>query len=270
MAGKNEREVMEQLFEEMNSGVIKDYDEMQKRKSELLKVPPSKMVQKGHENVISGVLLKLILIVALVIGIVIITKSLGLRRAINQINYNGLSAYNDPLQTDVSIGDFTAQYGGKDWEISPKADYRLVAKVKSVHHISSRQDVAAEIGKYDLALAWGKLVDSQYDKYITYSQSGRSYSYIGSLDCPLSDQYISEHSANNHIIASNDSILKGVEGIKTNDIIYMEGYLVNISREEEKEKYEWNTSLSRNDNSYNSGCEVFYVKRLQIGSEIYE
>ena len=82
---------------------------------------------------------------------------------------------------------------------------------------------------------------------------------------------ISNHSANNHIIAATNNVLEGVKN-KKNDIVYMEGYLVNVfgKGKDNEGIITWDTSLSRDDNSYEGGCEVFYVKKLLIGSKTYE
>jgi len=57
---------------------------------------------------------------------------------------------------------------------------------------------------------------------------------------------------------------------KKNDIVYMEGHLVNVFREGKGGYNIWDTSLARNDNSSDGGCEVFYVKKLQVGNKTYE
>lgn len=269
---RNEKEVMDELFQEMKSGVIKDFDEMQRRKAELLNEPigKNKVVIEGRGNASSGLLSKVILIAIFIIIAVFLINFKGFRASVSQESYNGLNAEDDPLQSGTSVGEFFATYEKTEWKITPLADYRLVAKVQSKHHISSQQDGAAAIGSYDLALAWGKLVDSQFDKYIKYRQSGRKFYFNYSADCPLSESYISEHAANTHIIAATETVLEGIKYIKKGDIVYMEGHLVNVFTKGEKGDYTWNTSLVRNDNSNNSGCEIFYVKKLQIGSKTFE
>ncbi len=273
MDKQREKQVMDQLFDEMKKGQVRTYSEMQKRKAELLNIKESSDYDAGVRNA-RKLLPKIFLFVLIFIGVMIaINFFSGLRMPVTQTTYNGLSAEDDPTQTDTTASNFSVTTpGNKKWYITPVADYKIVAKVKSKHPIIFFQDEAALLGKYDLALAWGELIKPDYDKYIKYSQSGRRYTFFCRDGCPLSVSYVSNHSANNHIIAATKGVLRGVKNIKKDDIVYMEGHLVNaFMKEKDNESYyTWNTSLSRSDNSYDGGCEVFYVKKLQIGSKTYE
>ncbi len=272
MDKQREKQIMDQLFEEMKKGEVKTYSEMQKRKAELLNIEESSAYHVGAKQV-RKLLPKIVLLVLIFISVIVAVNFFsGLRMPVTQTTYNGLSAKDDPTQTDTTGRSFSVTSSGTKWYITPVADYKIVAKVKSKHPIIFFQDDVALLGKYDLALAWGELIKPEYDKYIKYSQSGRRYTFFCSDGCPLSVSYISNHSANNHIIAATKRVLRGVKSIKKNDIVYMEGYLVNVfGKVKENEGYiTWDTSMSRDDNSYDGGCEVFYVRKLQIGNKTYE
>lgn len=270
MDKKSEKEVMDQLFAEMKNGDVRTYSEMQQRKAELLNESASSKSAVEVKNVKKLLPKIMLLILVFVFVLFTIHFFIDLRRPVYQTSYNGLSVESDPTQTDTTASSFSVTTWGKKWYLTPVADYMIVAKVKSKHHINFLQDDVAQLGKYDLALAWGELFDPKYDKDIKYFQSGRKYTVTSSADCSLSMSYISDHSANTHIIAANNAVLRGVQNIKKNDIVYMEGYLVNVFRKEKNGYNTWDTSLVRNDNSSDGGCEVFYVKKLQIGSRTYE
>lgn len=272
MDKQREKQVMDQLFDEMKRGKVKTYSEMQQRKEELLSLEHSSSY-KISANKVRKFVPKIIFFIFIFIGVLVAVNFFNeLRMPVAQTSYNGLSAEDDPTQTETTGKSFSITTSGQKWYLTPVADYKLVAKVKSKHHIFFFEDDVALLGKYDLALAWGELIKPEYDKYIRYSQAGRRYSFFCSADCPLSVSYISNHSANNHIIAATNNVLEGVKRIKKNDIVYMEGYLVNVfgKGKDNEGIITWDTSLSRDDNSYEGGCEVFYVKKLLIGSKTYE
>lgn len=260
---------MDQLFDEMKDGGIRTYSEMLKRKEELLNTKrKTKRVAeaKGVAKLFSTFIFLIIVFSFVLLSINFYS---GLRNPILQSSYNDFSVESDPIQTETKAPSFSYSAYWKKWYLTPVADYKIVAQVKSKNHIGFFQDDTSELAKYDLALAWGKLVEPAYDEYIKYSQWDRKYFFEYSEDCPLSKSYISNHSSNNHIIAANKTVLRGIKNIKKNDIIYMEGHLVNVFNETKDGYNVWNTSLTRDD-SGDGGCEVFYVKKLQIGSKTYE
>ena len=65
-------------------------------------------------------------------------------------------------------------------------------------------------------------------------------------------------SSNNHIIASDNKVLKEIKSIKRFDVVELDGYLVDVSR---KDGWHWQTSLTREDTNGGS-CEVFWVNSI--------
>ena len=96
-------------------------------------------------------------------------------------------------------------------------------------------------------------------------------------DAPWSDGYIQSHTAHTHIIPANSNIMGGLLKTKKDNIIKLDGYLVDIYTN--KSEIVGRTSLSRSDtnatsrgqNGRNAGgaCEVMYVTEVQIGNKIY-
>lgn len=257
---------------EMLAGEIKNQNDLIAGSGKLFTVE----LQKDYNNPIInsfmnlGLYAKVLVIVITTLVLFLGCKIIFSRGISGQVIYNGISAKEDPVQTKTEAKSFNKAYGDIGCTIIPQADYKITAKVQSKHKISYWSDTAESLSKYDLALSWGELINSKYDKYISYSQTGRQYMFMYKDECPLTGEYISEHSANTHIIAANNNILSGVKDIKEGDIVYLEGYLVNVFMNNKGNSYEWNTSLARNDNSYNSGCEILYVNKLMIGKDTYE
>ncbi|MBC7765437.1 MAG: hypothetical protein H7Y41_03045 [Hyphomonadaceae bacterium] len=191
------------------------------------------------------------------------------RAVVAQISYEGISALQDPIQTVSTQTEVIEKtVGSKQFFITAQADYRMTAKVKHIRHYSPNEDATAPIGPYDLALAWGQMADAQMDKYFSYAQTARAYFVDWKSNCPLTRDYILDHSANTHIIPANEQVLKGVQATKVEDTIYLEGHLVNVVAKIDGRDITWQSSLTRTDRG--KSCEVFYVKKIMLGNEHFE
>lgn len=174
----------------------------------------------------------------------------------------------DPVQTRFKGEEpivITADKG--EFEITPVAEYRIAAMV--VGSKRYRFGWEAYVSPLDLALAWGKLTDPEYDAYISYSQANRWYFYRYKAGSPFSKKYVITHSSNHHIIPATDNLRKALERVQEKDQIYLEGFLVNLTGTYGSREVWWKTSLSRSD-SGDGSCELFYVKRAQIDGLIFE
>ena len=170
----------------------------------------------------------------------------------------GAVSSNDPPALTVNSGSFT---------LTPKAKYKISGRVVSRESYSEGWE--SDISPVDIAIVWGKLAEPHYDKYISYSQSGRWYFFKTKTECPLDTTYVTTHSANNHIVPVNENVGRAVKLVKKKDAVVLEGYLVNIQGSYKGRGVAWNTSLSRTDTG-NGSCELFYVTRVRIESKVYE
>lgn len=169
--------------------------------------------------------------------------------------YTGFIA--DPVQSNLGAAESVLIKGDRgDVSLSLLAHYSIEAVVKSKNRQS---DYAAQISKYDLALAWGTLNDPVIDSHISYGQSGRFYFYHWSPGITVSPDYIASHSANVHLIHSNSNVLRAIKGIDEDDHIRLEGFLVNANFKDGA----WKTSLTRNDTG-NGSCEILYVTDVEV------
>ncbi|MEI9475024.1 MAG: hypothetical protein WCO26_00395 [Deltaproteobacteria bacterium] len=164
----------------------------------------------------------------------------------------------EPAVVTVNSGSFT---------LTPKAKYKLSGKVVSRKSYSDGWE--STVSALDLAIVWGKLAEPHYDKYISYSQSGRWYFFKTKTECPLEPTYVTTHSANNHIVPVNENVGRAVKSIRKRDRVVLEGYLVNIQGSYKGRDVAWNTSLSPTDTG-NGSCELFYVTKVRIESKVYE
>jgi hypothetical protein len=144
----------------------------------------------------------------------------------------------------------------EDVELSLMAEYTVEGVVKSIENYSN--DYPSRISEYDFALAWGELNKKETDREIRYSQSGRWYRYRCSEECPVSQGYISTHSANVHLIHEDSYVLYKIKKIDKNDYIRLRGYLVTVNFEEGP----WSSSLTREDTG-NGACEIMYVTDVE-------
>jgi len=164
----------------------------------------------------------------------------------------------EPIIKEVKKGHFT---------IIPVAEYKISGVVVGKGAYSSDWD--GEISPVDLAIAWGKLAEPGSNWYVTYTQGYRWYFYQYKPESPFDNAYIICHSSNNHIIPANENIRRAVKAVKKKDKVVLEGFLVNLKGIYKERPVTWNTSLSRTD-SGNGSCELFYVSKVRIDTEVYE
>lgn len=156
--------------------------------------------------------------------------------------------------------------GYTNLNISSLEKYSLTAMVASKTNYTERWN--SKIAPYDLALIWGRLMEPDCLKTVTYSQSGRWYYYRYTGDFPLDSSYIVSHSSNNHIIPASNAILKCLSVIKVGQVVSLEGYLVNIDGKDGNYDVLWHSSRSRTD-SGDGSCELFYVNKISINGITY-
>ena len=150
--------------------------------------------------------------------------------------------------------------------LTPQATYKIGAIVLSKKKYSS--DWSSQISPYDLALGWGGVSRQENLDYIKFKQVLRWYRYHYDTQCPISQDYISKHSSNHHIIPANSNIAKAVKSIRKKDIVELEGNLVNVKGKYKGKSVYWNTSTTRDDTG-NGSCEILYVTKIKIGHYIY-
>lgn len=205
----------------------------------------------------------------LILSILLLTFVIGCEKPqVTSEDFTEIDVSQEPSQDKYTAGDRIIKKN-KDTEfiITPVAEYKIAALVVSKK--SYHDGWHAEIAPVDLALAWGKMAESGYDKYISYSQSDRWYVYEYEEESPFDDYYVITHSSNNHIIPADENIYKAIRSLKKKERVLLEGFLVNVKGRYKGEDFWWNSSSTRKD-SGDGSCEVFYVKKVRIGTKVYE
>lgn len=171
-------------------------------------------------------------------------------------SYGGPSVIADPVQTEMkeTVIDHIG-LNGESVQLVLMAEYEGQFAVQGVKKYQT--DGASAVSSRDFILSWGELPSKSIDDEIDYSQRNRWYYYTYSAACPVESGYISNHSANTHIIAANDYILKNVEAVKENDYVYLKGYLVRVKFQ----GGDWTSSMTRKDTGDGS-CEILYVTEI--------
>jgi len=170
----------------------------------------------------------------------------------------------DPVQVSSSETPIFLEHDNYQIKISPLAKYKVSALVASKKRYSDPE----ELSPFDFVLVWGDIANPDYGDDVSFSQNNRMYFYRYNADSPYNSAYISSHSANTHMIPANDNILAGFNRVSRNEIVFLEGYLVNIEMKHFDRTKSWSTSTTRKDTGMGS-CEIFYVERLVINEKTY-
>lgn len=166
-----------------------------------------------------------------------------------------------PVQ-QTRIVEESIEYQGKKGPLTMRllADFRVTAVVKSRQFYVS--DTASQVSPMDLVLAWGDMNQAEIDPLVSYSQSNRWY-YIRYRDhLPVPASYLTENTANVHLIPADTGIEVQLRRIRVGDRVTLEGYLVQVEFAEGT----WTSSLSRSD-SGDGACEILYVNRVRRGGD---
>lgn len=194
---------------------------------------------------------------------------IDLRPTESSVDYFPIEATKDPIQENIE-GEtpIIKQIAGLKTLLIPKANYKIAGRVVSKRHYY--MDWLSKLSPVDLAMAWGPLSTDKYDEHLSYYHSDRyyNYKYTGAFDGDPS--IIATHSANEHLIPANSHIAKVLKSIKVNEVIELQGQLVNVDwLDENHEAKNLTTSLTRDDVGAGA-CEIIYVTRVKIGHKIYE
>ena len=145
-----------------------------------------------------------------------------------------------------------------DYEITPRADFKIRARVLSRENYSWGSE--ADLSPVDLALGWGVMSDQAVLDRIEISQHSRWYYTRYKLPAPISDREIIQNSGNMHMIPAQNRIRKKLKGVRVGDIVRLRGRLVDIDH---PSGWHWRTSLSRKDTGGGS-CEIVYLEDFEI------
>lgn len=174
----------------------------------------------------------------------------------------------DPEQADPDTAKkIILKSHGYTWMLEPKASYLVDGIVLSKKNYGS--DWNAMLSPCDLALAWGQLVRTGLHKKCRWSQSGRWYFWRYGQDFPFDNNFVARWSSNNHIIPANENLRAALARVAKGDTVRLRGYLVYVTGSNGKNVYQWQSSLSREDQGDGS-CEVLYLTEITFRNLTYK
>jgi len=187
----------------------------------------------------------------------------GLASMAASVSASELSAGDIPSQLPLSAAasqPITLEKDGESWQLNPRAGYRIAARVL---HSKQYDDRQSGLSPVDLALGWGMLSEPRIDDWIEWSQDNRwyYYHYRRVLSVPFPRDYVLEHSANVHIIPATASLEAVLRELRGNEIVLLDGMLVDVEADTDLGTFAYRTSLSRDDEGDES-CEIMYVERV--------
>ena len=210
---------------------------------------------------------------------------------VSETTDNNFSAYIEPVQKDINEVKYIKAYGEKNlYALKVVAEYSIsglvVAKNSNFWFRGVMRNDFDDIALLDIGLVWGDLAR---DKKLLYDNvKFKSVKTLGQArqlqpkckkhwckDFPWDMNYFNSHDSHNHLIPANTNVMGALLRIQRNDIVKLDGYLVDIYSY--KSELIAMTSLSRTDNNatargLNNGggaCEVMYVTQVQICNKIY-
>ncbi len=176
--------------------------------------------------------------------------------------------FGEPEQINIKEPEtFTVRTKNGLFTVTPKAEYYIHARVASKKSYWLEDDAA--LAPVDLALAWGKISKPEHLKRLGIRQSGRWYEYRYDENFLVTREYVRSHSCNNHAVPRNENIKQALKKIKKYDLVYIEGFLIDIDGVMKGNRFFWRTSMTRDDEA-GGACEIIYVTRLQVNDRVYE
>lgn len=181
-------------------------------------------------------------------------------------NYAYVASFVDlpnPVQTETS-GLIEKTVGGYDVSFELKASYVITGLVVETHYYFPHK-IENKLSRFDFGIVWGSLLAEDIDKYMSFKNDGNrflKYRYLNELTEKLGGKEAVINSlSNNHMIHSDETILKQLRNVKEGDYIKIEGYLVYVTMRGKNSKSTWNSSLSRTDHG-DGACEIIYVTNI--------
>ena len=193
------------------------------------------------------------------------------RPSASSLDHTPLVNHIDPIQKELmpedNIQTINKVIDHKPVLISPVASYKIAGQVVSKRHYDN--NFYAKLSPVDLALAWGPITTSKYFSEIDFYHSYRYYNFSYKSNVPLNLDDISRNSSNTHLIPANKKIDLVLKSIGLQEVIELEGYLVNVDAGSPKDGYfSLTSSLTREDKG-EGACEVMYVTKVRIGTDVF-
>ena len=206
---------------------------------------------------------------------------------VSEITEEKIDVSKEPIQTYLNDKHYIKAYGENNkYALQPQAKYSLsglvVAKNSNFWFRDIMRSKFDDIALLDLGIVWGKLASDKkllykHVKFKSTKTLGQARQLqprckkYGCPNFPWDIKYFDSHLSHTHMIPANSNVMGGLLRIKKNDIVKIDGFLVDIY--DSKGQIVAKTSLSRSDTNAASrgygACEDMYVKQVQINNKIY-
>lgn len=206
---------------------------------------------------------------------------------INSVSQEIINTNNDPVQINLENQKYIKAYGEKNiYALQPMAKYSISGLVVTKNTNFWFRDIMRnsfdDICLMDIGIVWGDLAKDKhklhkYWKFKSHKTLGQSRRLEWQSKVPYNEMYwelnyVNSHISHTHLIPANPNVMGALLTIKKNDIVKLDGYLVDIYTD--KSETVAKTSMSRTDTDPTSrgygACEDMYVKLVQIGNKIYK
>jgi len=196
-----------------------------------------------------------------------------------------LSVLEDPLQTGLKEPLIIKKRSDKNriFELRPQAEYSITGLLVAKNTNFFLRDVLRsdfdEICIMDFGLVWGEIATKEYVQDNLKFKSVKTLGFSRQLQfraknydsLPHKWNYVRTHLSHTHLIPANRNVTKALMKVKKYDIVKLDGYLVDIYKE--NGDLIARTSLSRADTDSTSrgsgACEDMYVTQVQLKGKIY-
>ena len=228
-------------------------DKLEKKANKIKKKRDN--IQKKAIIKFSIIIVSIILIITLLSIMFVRTYFLTERPFSNASNINYLES---PKITEISsnISPTYKEIGKNDVAIYYSKEFSISGRV-----IGKRTflplDIDKKIMTTSICLGWGELTSKEKTKKIEWKCSLLTGEIDYSWNPSLGDEdFVYNYSSTNKLIPADDYVATCLRTIRKNDIVQINGYLVNVISTSNKGKIDnWSTSLSINDET----PEIIYV-----------
>lgn len=214
-------------------------------------------IQKQNaQGVLEKVIVYLFFIVIICLVLLPISRLIV---TIPKIEIDNIENIPAPIQNSVNGTEIF-----KNFKIKKVATFDLTGRILATREYSKYKvgyNEIDSIAPIDMCIGWGKLSTDRYDYAVKfYEFSDRYVTYYVKDTSILSLTEISQSISNTHLIPKTDKIKKQLLALKKNDLIKIEGYLVDVYDTTGKFN-PWVTSKVRTDTG-GGACEIIFVEKV--------
>lgn len=168
-------------------------------------------------------------------------------------------------EPEQSSPESDAVMQGKDYTLTPRAEYSVTAAVRGVKSYAGTRGPMEDIVPMDMALAWGYAARPEVVEKISVTQRHRMY--IWRTQDPGVGERGKEAAwsmANTHLIPATEEMARQLRSVSEGDVVWLSGTLVDVRRGKKTLK----TSLTRKDTELSPCGKVRYSLPESIAEAI--